>query len=137
MILLQFSVNINRGKDLMRDTVEMNIMSDPSTFVAVHAWPYELYKKGVHTFLSEHKVTCWTGIRPRVLRRGTEPPTLPYNKAWLAPNNKQNTLCKLERFVRYSINHPGEHTNFLKIWFIIFNLSYICTFIFRISNLLL
>ncbi|XP_064599225.1 CD109 antigen-like [Liolophura sinensis] len=50
------AVRFNRGKDFTRHTVEVNAFSDPGSFAAFSALPYDLYVRGLNDGISENLV---------------------------------------------------------------------------------
>lgn len=49
-------VQFNRGKDFTGDTAEVNMLSDPSSYVGLQAIGYDLWAYGFHPFITETDV---------------------------------------------------------------------------------
>ena len=49
-------LHLNRGKDFSYKTVEVNAFGEGSTFTAFSAAQYELYREGMHNFLTKYQV---------------------------------------------------------------------------------
>ena len=50
------TVEIDKGKDFSLDEAEVKVTGEPGTYVSLSTANYDLYKRGAHTFLTEHKV---------------------------------------------------------------------------------
>ena len=57
----QIALEFNRGKDFSQDTVEIVGTAEPGSYVSLNLADYELYAKGVHTFITPNDVsiTIW------------------------------------------------------------------------------
>lgn len=53
---MQVALKINKGKDFSGDTVELNAVTDPGTFVSFTAAKYGLYRIDGHSFITENQV---------------------------------------------------------------------------------
>ncbi|KAK6185943.1 hypothetical protein SNE40_008070 [Patella caerulea] len=52
----QVKLNLNRGKDFSRDTLEFNAYADPGSYVAFAAMPHDLFIRGLNDGISENNL---------------------------------------------------------------------------------
>ncbi|KAL3859107.1 hypothetical protein ACJMK2_009340 [Sinanodonta woodiana] len=50
------NIVINRGQDFTRDTIQINALADPGSYVAISAMPNELYIRGLNDGLTENNL---------------------------------------------------------------------------------
>ena len=49
-------LEINRGKDFSRDSIEFNAWADPGSYVAFAGMPHDLYIRGLNDGITENNV---------------------------------------------------------------------------------
>ena len=56
LVILQASLDINKGKDFVGDRVELIGRGVPGAFLSTSGLNYEFYKRGAATFFNREKV---------------------------------------------------------------------------------